>query len=391
MNIDIHNYYCNCKLMTNKILITGGAGFIGSHLVDKLIEEKKYEITVFDILEEQVHGNNNKFPDYLNKNVKFIQGSVTDYEKLYELVKDHDTVYHLAAMVGVGQSMYEIRKYIEHNILGTANLLDIIANKEHNVKKIILASSNTIYGEGKSNCPKCGVVYPKLRTIKQLKERDWDINCPNCGVKVKPLLTDEMTRLNSSSIYAFSKQAQEKATMLIGNTYGINTTVLRFFLVYGPRQALSNPYTGVCAIFGARLFKGKPPIIYEDGLQTRDFVNVKDACQALVLAMENKKSNGEIFNVGSGMPIKVKEIADIMIQKINPTIKPVYNGKYRIGDIRHCTADISKIKSKLGYKATIKFEEGINQLIEWIKPRVDIIQDSFQKANEELKAKGLLK
>ena len=294
-------------------------------------------------------------------------------------------------MVGVGQSMYEIKKYIEHNILGTANLLDIIANKEHNIKKIVLASSNTIYGEGKSNCPKCGVVYPKLRTIKQLRERDWDINCPNCGVKVKPLLTDEMTRLNSSSIYAFSKQAQEKSTMLIANAYDINATVLRFFLVYGPRQALSNPYTGVCAIFGARLFKGKPPIIYEDGFQSRDFVNVKDACQALVLAMENKKANGEIFNVGFGMPITLNEIADIMIQKINPTIKPVYNQKYRIGDIRHSTADISKIKTKLGYNPTIKFKEGINELIEWIKPRVDIIQDSFHKANDELKEKGLLK
>ena len=377
--------------MSKRILVTGGAGFIGSHLVDKLIDELGLEVTVFDILEEQVHGKNKKPPDYLNSNAHFIQGSVTNYEKLKELVLNHDVVFHLAAMVGVGQSMYQIQKYIEHNILGTSNLLDIIANCEHNIKKLVIASSNTVYGEGKSKCSKCGVIFPKLRTFKQLKNKDWEIHCPKCSSKVKPLLTDEETPFNSSSIYALTKQAQEQTGLLIGDTYGIDTTVLRFFLVYGPRQALSNPYTGVCSIFSSRLFNNKPPIIFEDGLQSRDFVNVKDVCQALTLSMNKIEANGEIFNVASGEPITINEVANIITKKINPNLKPIYSKEYRIGDIRHCLADISKIKTKLGYTPTVSFKKGINDVIEWIKPQIGTITDDSQKAINELKEKGLLR
>ncbi len=377
--------------MSKRILVTGGAGFIGSHLVDKLIDEMGLEVTIFDILEEQVHGKNKKPPDYLNVNARFIQGSVTNYEKLKELVLNHDVIFHLAAMVGVGQSMYQIQKYVEHNILGTSNLLDIIANSEHNINKLVIASSNTVYGEGKSQCTKCGVVFPKLRTLEQLKNKDWELYCPKCGLKIKPLLTDEETPFNSSSIYALSKQAQEQTGLLIGDTYGINTTVLRFFLVYGPRQALSNPYTGVCSIFSSRLFNGKSPIIFEDGLQSRDFVNVKDVCQALTLSMNKNKAKGEIFNVASGDPITIKEVANIITKKINPKLKPIYNNEYRIGDIRHCLADISKIKQKLGYTPTVKFKDGIDEVLEWIKPQIGNIQDDSQKAINELKEKGLLK
>ena len=377
--------------MSKRILVTGGAGFIGSHLVDKLIDEMGLEVTIFDILEEQVHGKNKKPPDYLNTNARFIQGSVTNYEKLKELVLTHDVIFHLAAMVGVGQSMYQIQKYVEYNILGTSNLLDIIANCEHNINKLIIASSNTVYGEGKSQCTKCGVVFPKLRTLEQLKTKEWELTCPKCGSQVKPLLTDEETPFNSSSIYALSKQAQEQTGILIGDTYGINTTVLRFFLVYGPRQALSNPYTGVCSIFSSRLYNGKPPIIFEDGLQSRDFVNVKDVCQALTLSMNKIEAKGEIFNVASGDPITIKEVANIITKKINPKLKPIYNNEYRIGDIRHCLADISKIKKKLGYTPTVKFKDGIDEVLEWIKPQIGNIQDDSQIAINELKEKGLLK
>ena len=377
--------------MSKRILVTGGAGFIGSHLVDKLIDEMGLEVTIFDILEEQVHGKNKKPPDYLNANARFIQGSVTNYEKLKELVLTHDVIFHLAAMVGVGQSMYQIQKYVEYNILGTSNLLDIIANCEHNINKLIIASSNTVYGEGKSQCTKCGVVFPKLRTLEQLKTKEWELTCPKCGSQVKPLLTDEETPFNSSSIYALSKQAQEQTGILIGDTYGINTTVLRFFLVYGPRQALSNPYTGVCSIFSSRLYNGKPPIIFEDGLQSRDFVNVKDVCQALTLSMNKIEAKGEIFNVASGDPITIKEVANIITKKINPKLKPIYNNEYRIGDIRNCLADISKIKKKLGYTPTVKFKDGIDEVLEWIKPQIGNIQDDSQIAINELKEKGLLK
>ena len=377
--------------MAKRVLITGGAGFIGSHLVDKLVDKKGYEVSVLDILVEQVHGNKHKPPDYLNKKAKFIQGSVTNYKKLEDLIEDSDIVIHLAAMVGVGQSMYKIKEYIDNNILGMANLLDILVNSNHNVKKVVIASSNTVYGEGKSQCNKCGVISPKLRSLDQLNCKDWELNCPKCGSKVSPLLTDEDTPLNPSSIYAFSKQGQERLGLMIGNTYGINTTVLRFFLTYGTRQALSNPYTGVCAIFSARALKGKPPIVFEDGYQSRDFVNVSDVCQALILAMEKNAAMSEVFNVGTGIPITIKEVAEIITKKIKPELKPISNQQYRIGDIRHCIADISKIQNKLGYKPLITFEEGIDDLIDWIKPQVKKIKDSSEFALDKLKEKGLLK
>jgi len=377
--------------MPKKVLVTGGAGFIGSHLVDKLIDQKGYEVTIIDTLEEQVHGKKDHPPDYLNKNAKFHRGSVTDYKKLEDLVRENDVVFHLAAMVGVGQSMYNIKEYVDNNILGLANLLDILVNSKHNIKKVVIASSNTVYGEAKSHCEKCGVVFPKLRSSDQLNRKDWESSCPECGSKVKPLLSDEDSPLNPSSIYAYSKLAQEKMGLMIGNTYGINTTILRFFLTYGTRQALSNPYTGVCAIFSTRALNGKPPIIFEDGNQSRDFVNVNDICQALILAMDKNASNGEIFNVGTGIPMTIKEVAEIITRKINPDLKPIINHQYRIGDIRHCIADISKIKSKLGYKPLITFKEGIDDLIDWIKPQVKNINDGSEIALDKLKDKGLLK
>lgn len=377
--------------MSKKVLITGGAGFIGSHLVDKLIDQKEYEVTIIDTLEQQVHGKTDHPPDYLNKSAKFYRGSVTDYKTLEDLVEESDIIFHLAAMVGVGQSMYKIKEYIDNNILGLANLLDILVNSKHNVEKVVLASSNTVYGEGRSHCITCGVVFPELRTLDQLKRKDWDLNCPKCRSKVKPLLSGENSPYNPSSIYAYSKLAQEKIGLMIANTYGIKMTVLRFFLVYGTRQALSNPYTGVCSIFSTRALYGKPPIIFEDGKQSRDFVNVKDVCQALVLAMEKVAANGEIFNVGTGIPITITKVAEIITQKINPNLKPIYDQHYRIGDIRHCVADISKIKNKLGYSPTLTFKEGIDDLISWIKTQKNDIQEPSHKAMQELKEKGLLK
>ena len=377
--------------MTKKVLVTGGAGFIGSHLVDKLIEQKGYEVSVMDSLEEQVHGELEQPPDYLNKNVKFYKSSVTNYKKLEELVRECEIIFHLAAKVGVGQSMYEIKEYLNSNVVGLANLFDILVNSKHDVKKVILASSNTVYGETKSNCEKCGVVFPKLRSLEQLNRKDWENYCFNCGSKLNPLLTDEESPLDPSSVYAFSKEAQERLGLMIGKTYGINTTVLRFFLTYGTRQALSNPYTGVCAIFSMRALNEKPPIIFEDGNQLRDFVNVNDVCQALILAMEKSAANGEIFNVGTGIPITIREVAEIITKKINPNLKPILNHQYRIGDIRHCIADISKIKNKLGYKPSISFKEGIGDLINWIKHQATSGKDTSEIAINKLIEKGLLK
>ena len=377
--------------MAKKILITGGAGFIGSHLVDFLIENTDYVVTVYDQLEEQVHGKNDNLPDYLNKEARFIRGSVTNYEKFEEVVKSNDIIFHLAARVGVGQSMYQISNYIDNNINGMANLLNILVNSEHNIRNVIIASSNTVYGEGKALCPKCGPVFPKLRLPSQLKNKDWELNCPDCGDKVKPALTDENTSYDPSSIYALSKKVQEEMSLMIGDVFGINIAILSFFLVYGPRQALSNPYTGVCSIFSSRLLNGNHPIVFEDGLQSRDFVNVSDVCQASLLALNNQAANGKIFNVGTGIPITIREVAEIITEKINPTLKPIYNQQYRVGDVRHCVADISKIKSTLGYDPKVSFKQGIEEYVNWIESQGNISIDKTESAFKELKEKNLLK
>ncbi|MFX1297162.1 MAG: NAD-dependent epimerase/dehydratase family protein [Promethearchaeota archaeon] len=377
--------------MGKRILVTGGAGFIGSHLVDQLIDEKHHDVTILDSLDEQVHGNQRTPPEFLNKKAILVQNSTTNYDFFKEIVLEHEIIFHLAASVGVGQSMYQIRKYSRNNILSTANLLDILVNNEHNVKKLVIASSNTIYGEGKAQCKSCGIIYPNLREINNLKKKKWDVLCPKCGKITIPLFTDENYHFNSSSIYALSKQVQEQMGLLIGKTYGINTTILRFFLVYGTRQALSNPYTGVCSIFCNRLFNGIPPLIFEDGLQTRDFVHVKDVCQALILSMEREAAKNEIFNVGTGIPVTINEVAQIISDKINPQLPPLVTQQYRIGDIRHCIADISKIKRILGFQPMIKFSDGIDDLIEWVKPQAKNIIDKSQNALNQLEKKKLIR
>ncbi|KKM93974.1 hypothetical protein LCGC14_1203020 [marine sediment metagenome] len=377
--------------MSKKILITGGAGFIGSHLTDKLIKENDHDITIYDTLCKQVHGQLSKPPEYLNDQARFVKGSVTDYGTFEELVKENEIVIHLAARVGVGQSMYQISNYVDNNIQGLANLLDILVNSNHDVEKLVISSSNTVYGEGKASCDKCGIIFPELRFKEQLKRKEWEIFCPICDSKAIPLSTDEKTPYNSTSIYALSKQVQEEMSLMISKTFGLKTTILRFFLVYGPRQALSNPYTGVCSNFCTRLLNGKPPEVFEDGLQSRDFVNVMDVCQAMSLVIKSKNVNGEIFNVGTGIPISIREVANIITEKINPKLKPIFNQQYRVGDIRHCFADITKIKNKLGYEPEISFSQGIEDYLNWVKTQKKFVHDKTDKALIELNEKGLLR
>jgi len=376
--------------MVYKILVIGGAGFIGSHLVDELLI-KNHEIVVYDNLEPQVHGNIHIPPEYLSKEIHFIQKDIRDKDALKNALENVDVIFNLAAIVGVGQSMYKIKKYVGVNSLGTANLLDLLANEPHGVKKLIVASSMSTYGEGKYICEDCGEIFPKIRELEQLKNKDWEMNCPSCRKKAKPIETNEYKHQDCTSIYALTKKDQEKMSLLIGKTYGINTTALRLFNVFGSRQALSNPYTGVCAIFSSRLLSNNPPIIYEDGLQTRDFVHVKDICQALILSMESDLANNQIFNVGTGIPVSIKKVAEILGKHINPKIKASITNKFRPGDIRHCYADISKISTKLGYKPKYAFESGMKELIEWVKLQQGKLVDRSKLANEELKAKGLLK
>ncbi len=372
-----------------KILVTGGAGFIGSHLVDELIL-KGHEVIVYDNLEPQTHGSEQKIPEYLNKNIKFARADIRDKQSLGSIIAEVDAIYHLAAMLGIGQSMYQIERFVDVNSRGSAILLDFIVNTNHNVKKLIVASSNTIYGEGRYSCHDCGLVAPKLRSKEQLSKADWELNCPKCGKKVVPVPTDEDKPFDCESVYALTKLDEEKLFMMTGKAYGINTTALRFFNVYGSRQALSNPYTGVCAIFSTALLCGKSPIIYEDGKQTRDFVHVKDIVQGLVLAMEKPESRNEVFNVGTGIATSIEDAANTLASLINPKIKPDIQGKFRPGDTRHCYADISKIKKKLGYSPKVKFSEGMKELVGWVKQQTGKIEDKSEQANEELRKKGLL-
>jgi len=373
--------------MSKKVLVTGGAGFIGSHLVDRLVDLGS-EVRAFDSLEPQVHGSSQTIPKYLNEECEFIKGDMRNRKQLKEALGEIEVIFHQAAVVGVGQSMYQVHKYIEANTLGTAGLLDILVNEKHNVEKLIIASSMSVYGEGKYQCDSCGEVYPKLRSLEQLKRRKWEMRCPLCDKSVEGIPTPEEKPLYPTSVYAISKRDQEEICLTVGRAYDIPTVALRYFNVYGPRQALSNPYTGVAAIFSARIKNRHNPIIFEDGLQSRDFIHVRDIVQANILAMEKEEANFEVFNVGTGRKLSVLDIANILIKKLGKDeFRPEIVSKYREGDIRHCYADISKIKEKLGYEPGVKYEDGILDLVDWVKGEEAV--DRFEDSQRELERKGL--
>jgi dTDP-L-rhamnose 4-epimerase len=375
----------------DKVLVTGGAGFIGSHTLDSLLE-RGYHVIILDNLEPQVHGEANKLPEYISKNVVFIRGDIRDHELLEKCIKEVDAVIHLASMVGVGQSMYEIARYIDVNTKGTAILLDVLVNKSNNVKKLIVASSMSLYGEGKYYCEKCSrLVYPGLRSEKMLKKRQWEHKCPTCKSTLIPLPTDEEKPPASTSIYAMTKRHQEEMCILIGKTYGIPVVALRYFNVYGSRQALSNPYTGCTAIFLSRILHDKPPYIFEDGIQKRDFVHVKDVARANVDALEYTKADFNIINIGTGKPLSIKELAETLIELLGkPYLKPYISQQYRKGDIRHCYADIKKAKELLNYNPTIELRNGLTELINWAKIHKQFIIDRFDDSLKELRERYLI-
>ena len=329
-----------------KVLVTGGAGFVGSHIVDELLRQG-HEATVIDNLEYQVH--NGKVPEYLNQEANYIFSDIGDEDTLGRVLDGIEVIFHKAAAVGVGQSMYQIGKYVSSNVLGTAKLLDFLVREEHDVKKLLVASSMSIYGEGKYECQECGVIYPRLREETQLRERKWEMTCPTCGKEVNPLPTDESKPLHPTSVYAVTKRDQEEMCLVTGKAYGIPTVALRYFNIYGPRQALSNPYTGVCAIFSCRLKNDSPPVIFEDGKQSRDFISVQDIVQANLLCLEKSRANYRALNVGTGKSTNVSELAKILAKQYEKDISPTFPNKYREGDIRHCYADISEIQTELSH------------------------------------------
>ena len=366
-----------------KILVTGGAGFIGSHLVDALVA-RGHDVVVYDAFVPQVHGG--KKPDYLNKGAVYLKGDMRHRESLGKVVKASEIVFHLASTVGVGQSMYEISEYVDANTRGTAVLLDLLVREKTKVRKVIVASSMSLYGEGSYVCPKCGKITPPPRSERELEAKKWEMRCPTCRTPVKTIPTDEWKPLEPTSIYAMTKRHQEEMSLLVGKTYRLPVVALRYFNVYGPRQALSNPYTGVCAIFSSRIKNNHPPLLYEDGLQSRDFVHVEDIVQANILAMENPKADYQIFNVGSRKAVSILEIANTLIHLYQKQVTPQIVGKYRAGDIRHCSADISRIAA-LGYAPRWSLREGLRDLVRWGVTQKAV--DRIEKADKELLKRGL--
>jgi len=369
----------------NRVLIVGGAGFVGSHTADALLQQG-HQVSIFDNLSRQVH--HGAFPAYLSKDVEFIEGDVRDPAALSKAVANAEAIYHFAAAVGVGQSMYEISAYSSANIQGTANLLQAILHMRSEPKKLIVASSMSIYGEGSYLCANCGRVAPESRGDFQLKQKLWELLCPLCRQVVHPAATNEEKDLRCTSIYALSKKAQEEMALLFGRTYNIPTVALRYFNIYGPRQSLSNPYTGVGAIFASRLMNGKAPVVFEDGSQMRDFVNIRDIVQANLLALSSPGGDGMALNVGSGKAISVRQVAEEIARMLGSDIHPTISQAYRAGDIRHCYADISRISAQLGYSPQVHFQEGIAELVGWLQSQR--ANDYTEEALTQLAMRGLV-
>lgn len=365
------------------ILITGGAGFVGSYLTDALIA-KGFPVRIFDNLETQVH--HGKTPSYLHPKAQFVKGDVRDYKRFKEALHGIDVVYHLAARVGVGQSNYEIKDYVDTNISGMANLLHAIVNKEAHIQKIIMTASMTSYGEGLYRCPHCGTVKPALRDETDIRE-SWEPRCPQCESKLSPIPTSEETLRANNGVYSLTKNVQEDLLLLIGKLYRIPVVSLRCFNIYGPRQSLSNPYTGVAAIFISRLKNNRQPVVYEDGQQTRDFVSVHDVVTALIAAMSTVKADYQAINIGSGNPIPIKDLGELLANLLKKDIKPKVSGAFRKNDIRHCFADRTKAKQLLGWEPTVSLSTGLKELVAW--SREEVSQDLFTKATRESKQKGL--
>jgi len=369
--------------MSKKILITGGAGFIGSHLADELLAHG-YRVRALDNLSRQVHGNRAEPPEYLNPKVEFIRGDVRDAAVVRKALEGVDAVFHFAAAVGIGQSMYEIVEYTSVNNLGTATLLQEIINRP--VDALIVASSMSLYGEGLYR-DDSGELAAGDRSLEQLRSGDWEVRGPD-GRALCPVPTPETKAPQLSSIYALSKFDQERMCLLAGQAYGFRAAAMRFFNVYGPRQSLSNPYTGVMAIFASRLLNGNRPMVFEDGQQLRDFVSVYDIARACRLALETPAAAGGVFNVGSGTAFRIRDVGEKIARALGcENVNLDFTNRYRVGDIRHCFADITRARNVLGYEPRIRFEQGIEELTEWMK--LQTAEDHVAEACSELSARGL--
>lgn len=372
------------ELAGARVLVTGGAGFIGTHLVNQLLDASA-EVRIVDSFDEQVHG---AAPHKLEGPAELVVGDVRDPE-LWERALDGITyVVHLAAAVGVGQSMYEVHHYCDVNVLGTARMIEALSPRKESIQKVLVASSMSIYGEGLYNCPDCNQERSEERDLEDLREGRWEPRCPVCGGPLALLPTPETKVLRSSSVYAINKKDQEELSLVSGKAYGIPTVAMRFFNVYGPGQALSNPYTGVAAIFASRLLADAPPLIFEDGKQSRDFIHVSDIARACVMALADPSVRDVALNLGTGRSFSVIEMAELLRKELGGP-EPEILGTFRQGDIRHCVADITLARKTLGWEPEIKIEQGIVDLLEWVKTQTGSAGGQ-ESAVEELRKHGLV-
>lgn len=374
------------------VLITGGAGFIGSNLALKLIE-KGYQVTVLDNLSPQIHGDNptETSPLYLSikDKVKFIHGTVTSKSDWEEALKDQDAIVHYAAETGTGQSMYEVEKYVDVNINGTALMLNLLVNGSYNVKKVVVASSRSIYGEGKYISKELGAVYPTQRESIHMDQGDFEVKYPNSSA-LTLVGTDEESKIHPSSVYGITKQNQEQMVLTVCPTVGIAGVAFRYQNVYGPGQSLKNPYTGILSIFSTQIKNGNNINIFEDGLESRDFVYIDDVVDATILGLEKEEANNQVFNVGTGVAKNVLTVANELVKNYGLDVAINVSGNYRLGDIRHNYADLTKINKLLGFSPKVSFEAGLKSFAEWVNTQ-EVQEDKYQKSIDEMKVKGLYK
>ncbi|HET9417808.1 MAG TPA: NAD-dependent epimerase/dehydratase family protein [Chthoniobacterales bacterium] len=368
--------------MTKRALVTGGAGLIGSHIVDLLVRES-WAVRVLDNLEPQTHKRGK--PPWIDERVEFVHGDMRDRDTLAAALDSVDIIFHQAAYGGY---MPEIAKYVHVNSLGTAQMLELIREKNLPIKKIVAASSQAVYSEGAGECRKHGLVFPPVRPVAQLRKGDWQVHCPICGAVTTSVPTPEHAPIGGETVYGLTKVDQEKLVLLWGKQVGIPTVGLRYSCTYGPRQSMFNPYTGVIAIFCTRLLNNLPPVLYEDGEQTRDFSFVEDIARANLLAAESDKLDGFAVNVGSGRGVPIREIAETISAALKIDIEPVARGEFRPGEMRHLTSDITRIRS-IGYEAQVELADGIQRYIDWIKAQTDV-RDYFSEAEQILKSKGIV-
>lgn len=378
--------------MATKVLITGGAGFIGSHLALRLLK-LNYRVTVIDNLSAQIHGESPErsalYRSIADK-VSFIRGDVTSRNDLGSAISDQNIIVHLAAETGTGQSMYQIDRYTQVNVGGTSLLLDLLANTQHDVTRLVLASSRAVYGEGKYVSKEFGVVYPGHRSSEDMRSGDFAVRYPGCVEPLTLVATDEDSKLHPSSVYGITKQAQEQLVMTVCLSIGIAPVVLRYQNVYGPGQSLSNPYTGILSIFSNLAMRNESINVFEDGKESRDFVFIDDVIEATVLAINEDRAAGEVLNVGTGEPISVLTVAKTLVEKLGGNSQVTVSGNFRIGDIRHNYADLGKIRKLLSFSPAYSFDSGLSKFCEWVRS-VGAVGDKYELSLHEMRSKGLLK